>query len=76
MEGEKVVSVRPGDLCNIADAVGTIMHDLDNGKEKYLRMEVGRIHEVVEKWASDKEVLGGGCHEHRCRFCEEFGDVW
>ena len=73
MSEERVVSVRLNDLCNLADAVGTIIHDLDNGKRKYLHIEVNRIHEIVEKWVSDEEVLGSGCHEHRCQICREYG---
>ena len=73
---ETVVSVRLEDLCRIADAMGTMVHDLDNGKTKYLRIELAEIHDVVERWVADEEVLGGGCHEHRCRLCREFGIVW
>ena len=57
----EVVTVRQEDLCTIAEAVGTMKHDLDNGKTKYLVQEIDRIHEVVERWATDESVLGGGC---------------
>ena len=73
---ESVVSIRLEDLCRIADAMGAMVHDLDNGKTKYLRIELAKIHDVVEKWVADEEVLGGGCHEHRCRLCRESGRVW
>ena len=73
MSEEKTVSVRLEDLCRIADAVRTMMHDLDNGKRKYLHIDIETVHEVVEKWASDDEVLAGCGHSHRCRVCREFG---
>ena len=72
MSEEKTVSVKLEDLCEIGDAMSTMMHDLDNGKWKYLRIEIGRIHEIVEKWVSDEEVLGNCGHGHRCRVCREF----
>ena len=68
----EVVTVRQEDLCTIAKSVGTMKHDLDNGKMKDLVYEIERIHEVVERWATDEAVLGGGCHDdHRCRLCQE-----
>lgn len=69
----KTVSIRLEDLCEIGDATSTMMHDLDNGKLKYLEIEIRKIHEIVEKWVSDEEVLGSCGHRHRCRVCEEFG---
>ena len=70
------VPVRQEDLCTIAKAVGTMKHDLDNGKTTYLVQEVDRIHEVVERWAIDESVLGGGCHDdHRCRLCQEYSPL-
>ena len=76
MNEERIVSVRLEDLCHIAEAVGTMVHDLDNGKRKHLHIDLRKIHDVVEKWVADEEVLGGGCHEHRCRLCRESGRVW
>lgn len=76
MNEEKLVSVRLEDLCRVADAVGAMIHDLDNGKTKYLRIELADIHDVIEKWVADEAVLGGGCHEHRCRLCREAGKVF
>ena len=76
MNEERIVSVRLEDLCRIAEAMGTMVHDLDNGKTKYLRIELAKIHDVVEKWVADEEVLGSGCHEHRCRLCRASGRVW
>ena len=76
MDGEEAVTVRLEDLCRIADAMSTIVHDLDNGKWKYVEIELDTIHEVVEKWASDESLLGGGYHEHRCRRCRQFGRLW
>ena len=72
----EVVTVRQEDLCTIAKAVGTMKHDLDNGKTKYLVQEIDRIHEVVERWATDESVLGGGCHDdHRFRLCQEYSPL-
>ena len=72
----EVVTVRQEDLCTIADAVGTMKHDLDNGKRKYLVQEMDSIHEVVERWATDESVLGGGCHDdHQCRLCQEYSPL-
>ena len=76
MNHEEVVSVRLSDLCRIADGVGAMIHDLDNGKIKYLRIELADIHDVIEMWVADEAVLGGGCHEHRCRPCRESEDVF
>ena len=75
MSEEKTVSVSLEDLCEIGDAMSTMMHDLDNGKLKHLEIEIRRIHEIVEKWVSDEEVLGGCGHGHRCRVCQQFGPV-
>ena len=74
MREEEVVTVRLEDLHTIADATGTMKHDLDNGRTKYLRTEIERIHTVVERWAMDEAVLGGAeCHDdHRCRLCQDF----
>ena len=49
IDGEKVVPVRLEDLCRIADAISTTVIDLDNGKWKYVKIELDSIHEVVEK---------------------------
>ena len=73
MTEEKTVSARLEDLCEIGDAMSTMMHDLDNGKRKYLHIEIRKILEIVEKWVSNEEVLSGCGHSHRCRVCEEFG---
>ena len=73
MSEEKTVRVRQEDLCEIGEAMRTMMHDLDNGKLKYLEIEIRKIHEIVEKWVSDEEVLASCGHRHRCRVCEEFG---
>ncbi len=73
---DRYVSVRLADLCRLANSVGTMMHDLENGKRKYLHEEIDKIHEVVEEWASDAAVLGGGCHDHRCRRCREWGIIY
>ena len=67
MSEEKTVNVRLEDLCEIGESVRTMMHDLDNGKLGYLGIEIRKIHEVVEKWVSDEEVLGSCGHTHRCR---------
>ena len=75
MSEEKTVNVRLEDLCEIGEAVRTMMHDLDNGKLRYLDIEIRKIHEVVEKWVSDEEVLGSCGHTHQCRVCGEFGGV-
>ena len=75
MNDDNTVSVKLEDLCEIGEAVSTMMHDLDNGKLNYLDLEIRKIHEVVEKWVSDEEVLGGCGHSHRCRVCEMFGPV-
>ena len=59
---DTIVSVRLEDLCRIADAMATMVHDMDNGKTKRLRVELGTIHDVVERWVADEGALGGGCH--------------
>ena len=70
LEDQRTVEVRLEDLCAIASAVGTIMGNLHNGKWKHLKAEIGIIHEVTERWANDRAVLGGGCHDdHRCGPC-------
>ena len=70
MEGQRTVGVRLEDLCTIAGAVGTVMGDLYNGKWNHLEGEIDIIHEVTERWANDRAVLGGGCHDnHRCGPC-------
>ena len=73
---DKIVSVGLEDLCRIADAMATMVHDTNNGKTKRLRVELDTIHDVVERWVADEEALGGGCHVHRCRVCCQFGVVW
>ena len=70
---EKMVSVSLEDLCEIGDAMSTMMHDLDNGKLRYLEIEIRKIHEIVEKWVSNEKVLGSCGHKHRCRVCQQFG---
>lgn len=73
MSEENTVTVPLRDLCSIADAVSTMMHDLDNGKRKYLHAYIAEIHDITERWAMDETVLGGGCHpDHRCRLCRSF----
>ena len=73
MNEDKTITVPLDDLCTIAGAIATMMHDLDNGKWKHLDMEVERIHAIVEGWAQDENVLGGAdCHDdHRCRLCRD-----
>ena len=72
----EVVAVRQEDLCTIAEAVGQMKHDLDNGKTKYMVQEIDKTHEVIERWATDESVLAGGCHDdHRCRLCQEYGTL-
>ena len=65
------MSVRLADLCKLANSVGATMHDLENGKRKYLHEEISKVHEIVEEWVSDAAVLGGGRYDHRCRPCRE-----
>ena len=72
---DRYVSVRLADLCKLGNSVSAMMHDLENGKRKYLHEEIDKIHEVVEEWASDAAVLGGGCHDHRGRPCREWAIV-
>ena len=73
MDENKTIGVPLDDLCTIADAVATMMHDLDNGKWKHVATGVERIHAIVEGWAQDESVLGGAdCHDdHRCRLCRD-----
>ena len=73
---DRYVEVSLADLCKLADSVRAMMHDLDNGKRKYLQTEIYKIHQVVEEWVSDEEILGGGCHDHRCRLCLESGAIY
>ena len=73
---ERTVSVRLEDLCCIADAMATMVHDIDSGKTSRLRVELDTIHDVVERWVVDGEALGRVCHVHRCRLCRRFGVVW
>ena len=70
---EKMVIVGLEDLCEIGDAMSTMMHDLDNGKLRYLEIEIRKIHKIVEKWVSDEKILGSCGHKHRCRVCQQFG---
>jgi len=51
-----------------------MIHDLDNGKTKYLNIETTRVHTIVEGWAQGENVLGGAdCHDdQRCRSCRDF----
>ena len=70
---ETKVRVPLQDLCSIAETVAGMMHDLDNGKRKYLDIDISNIHVITERWAEDETVLGGGCHpDHRCRLCRDF----
>ena len=72
--GDRMVSVRLEDLCTIADSVATLVNDLDNGKYKYVWIDLEPLHEVVERWVADASVLGGGCHDdHRCDLCGDAG---
>ena len=72
--GDRMVTVRLEDLCTIADSVATLVGDLDNGKYKYVGIDLEPLHEVVERWGADASVLGGGCHDdHRCRLCGDAG---
>ena len=70
---DRTTTVPLDDLCTIADAIANMKHDLDNGKRKHLDIEVERIHDIVEGWAQDENVLGGAdCHDdHRCRLCRD-----
>ena len=70
------VTVSLEDLWEVVDAVSTMMHVLDNGKTKYLELEIDRVHRVVESWAVDGTVLAGGCQpDHRCSLCHDFPDL-
>ena len=72
MINEKIVTVSLRDLCDIADAVDGMMHDLDSGQRDHLRSGIDRVHLIVERWAVDETVLAGGCHPyHRCGLCHE-----
>ena len=73
---DRYVNVSLADLCNLADSVCAMMHDLDNGKRKYLHLEINKIHRIVEEWVSDEEILGGCCHDHRFRLCLESGVIY
>ena len=69
---EQTVTVSLEDLCDFADAVDGMMHDLESGQRDHLRRSVDRIHIIVERWAVDETVLGGGCHpDHGCRLCRD-----
>ena len=73
MSDEAKVRVPLKDLCSIAETVAGMMHDLDNGKWKYLDIDISNIHVITERWAVDETMLGGGCHpDHRCRLCRSF----
>ena len=73
MNEEEMVNVPLRDLYSIADTVAGMMHDLDNGKRKYLDIDISNIHVITERWAVDETLLGGGCHpDHRCRLCRSF----
>ena len=73
MSDEAKVRVPLKNLCSIAETVAGMMHDLDNGKWKYLDIDISNIHVITERWAMDESVLGGGCHrDHRCRLCRSF----
>ena len=72
MTDEKTVTVSLKDLCDFADAVDGMMHDLHYGQRDYLRSDIDRVHLIVERWAVDETVLAGGCHpDHRCRLCRD-----
>ena len=72
MINEKIVTVSLKDLCDIADAVDGMMHDLDSGQRDHLRSGIDRVHLIVERWAVDETVLAGGCHpDHRCGLCHQ-----
>ena len=72
MTEEKTVTVSLKDLCDIADAVDGMMHDLDSGQRDHLRSDIDRVHLIVERWTGDETVLAGGCHpDHRCPLCHE-----
>ena len=73
MSDETKVRIPLQDLCRIAKTVAGMMHDLDNGKWKYLDIDISNIHVITERWAVDETMLGGGCHpDHRCRQCRSF----
>lgn len=76
MTDEKTVTVSLKDLCDIADAVDGMMHDLHYGQRDYLRSDIDRVHLIVERWAVDETVLAGGCHsDHRCSLCRDDPDL-
>ena len=53
-----MVNVPLRDLYSIADTVAGMMHDLDNGKRKYLDIDISNIHVITERWAVDETLLG------------------
>ena len=53
---DRHVNVSHADPCRLANSVGAMMHDLENGKRKYLH----------------EEIKCGGRHDHRCRPCREW----
>lgn len=73
MNEEKLVTVSLGDLCDISIAVAGLMHALDEDELDHPYTDIETIHVIVEEWAVDELVLGGGCHpDHRCRLCQDF----
>ena len=69
---EKTVTVSLRDLCDFADAVDGMMHDLESDQRDRLRAGIDRVHLIVERLAVDETVLGGGCHpDHRCLLCHD-----
>ena len=50
MTDEKTVPVSLKDLCDFADAVDGMMHDLHYGQRDYLRSDIDRVHLIVERW--------------------------
>ena len=68
----KIVRVVHEDLCRVANSVATMVHDLDNGKHKYVKIEISIMRRVIQKWVEDEAVLGGGCHNHECQKCVDF----
>lgn len=69
----KTVRVVHEDLCRVAKSVATMVHDLDNGKHKYVEIELSIMRDTMQKWVADKAVLGGGCHNHQCQKCVDIG---
>ena len=48
--GDRMVTVRLDDLCTIADSVAILVDDLDNGKYKYVGIDLEPLHKVVGRW--------------------------